>query len=310
MPIQIPNLDDRNYEQLLRETESLIARYFPDYSDIGPVDPAVAINELFCYFFDMVSYQINRVTPDTRRNFASLLGIPQVYGSTPEELISQALSKISRVNRAITAGDIETLVIQASKTICSKEGEVQRTRVVPGADRTRVYVLQAGALRTLTKAQRTELEKDLQRIYDYLRVCGPVGSHFSIEQTPFLNVSIMTEVVKRRDSTMSNDALAKTIEDKIKLFYDPLKGGAKGEGFEYDRPLTRGDVYELIEGTRGVDHVRSLYIKESSRSEYNMTNPLDLLSPPRGGIIRLRQTTSKGEEKWLTILGQSTPSVS
>jgi len=310
MPIQIPNLDDRNYEQLLRETESLIARYFPDYSDIELTDPAVAINELFCYFFDMVSYQINRITPDTRRNFAALLGIPLEYGSSPEELISRALSKLSRVNRAITASDIEALVIQASKTICSKDGEIQRVRVVPGADRTRVYVLQTGALRTLTKAQKTELEKDLQRVYDYLRLCSPITTHLSIEQTPFLDVSIMTEVVKRRDSTISNDSLAKAIEDKIKLFYDPFKGGDKGEGFEYDRPLTRGDVYELIEGTPGVDYVRSLYIKESSKPDYDKVNAPDRLSPPGGGIIRLRQTARKGEEKWLSILGQSTPSAS
>ena len=301
MPIQLPNLDDRNYDQLVKETEGLIARYFPEYTDVGPADPAVAVNELFCYFFDIVSYQINRVTPETRRNFASLLGIPKDYDHPPEESIGLALAKLSRQNRAVTSADIEAIVIEVSKTICVEP--VQRVRVLPG-ERVRVYVLQPDISKTSSKKRQQQLQRqqDLQRLYDYLRLCGPIGTNFSVENTPYLNASISAEVVKRRDSTITNDAMSTAIQKRIETFLDPLLGGSAGKGMEYGQPLTRGDIYELIEGMPGVDHVKSLYISRTESPEYDKQNIIDLLTPPDGGLIRLR--AKKGEGKWVTILGQ------
>jgi len=308
MPIPIPNLDDRNYDQLLKETESLIARYFPEYADIGPADPAVALTELFCYYFDIVSYQLNRVTPQTRHNFASLLGVPQEYGRPPEESVGLALSKLSRTSRAVTPGDIEALVLEASKDVCG--AKVLRVHVQPG-ERVRVFILQADIVgNELYKKQQMALRKnDLQRLYDYLRQCSPICGSFSVEHTPFLPVEISAEVAKRRDSTIASNTLADTIQNKIAAFLDPLKGGAQGKGLEYGRPLTRGDIYELVEGIPGVDFVKSLYIKEyktkSESQNFDRHNAVDLLAPPEGGLIKLMSST-KGEERWVTILGQST----
>jgi len=301
MPIQLPNLDDRNYDQLLRETESLIARYFPEYSDIGPADPAMAVNELFCYLFDVVSYQINRITPETRRNFAALIGIPKNEALSPEESVGLALSKLSRQNRAITPTDIGTLVLEVSKVICS--APVQRVQILPG-ERVRVYILQPAPKGSAAKRREQEAvrSRDLQRLYSYLRSCSAIGTHLTVEPTPCLDVCIYADVVKRRDSTMTNDSLIAVIQEKIRKYFDPLIGGEAGKGIEYDRPLTKGDVYEQIEGTPGVDYVKTLYIGKTESLEFDKTETADRLTPPEGGLIRL--TPRKGEETWVTILGQ------
>jgi len=301
MPIQLPNLDDRNYDQLLKETESLIARYFPAYTDIGPADPAVAVNELFCYFFDIVSYQINRITPEILRNFASLLGVPKDYDSTPEESINLALAKLSRQNRAVTPADIEAIVKEAPKEICNES--VRRVHVLPG-ERVRVYILQPDIDKPPAEKRQQDRQRrqDLQRLYSYLRLYSPIGTQFTVEHTPYLNVSISAEVVKRRDSTIANNDLTTAIQAKIETFLDPLAGGAANRGMEYGRPLTRGDIYELIEGMPGVDHVKTLYIKKAESPEFDKIKVLDRLTPPEGGLIRL--TVTEGEEKWVTILGQ------
>ncbi|NLT57998.1 MAG: hypothetical protein GXX99_03450 [Clostridiales bacterium] len=275
MPIQIPTLDDRNYDQLYKETASVIARYFPDYADIGPADPAMALDELFCYLFDMAAYQLNRITPDTRHNFASLLGIAPVYGRPPEESLQLALSKLSRTDRAITPGDIAAIVRQSSAACCSEP--VERVFVRPGRP-VRVYVLQKGAFKAVTARHR----EDLRRIYACLRGCSPIGTRFLVEHTPCLQVDVSAEVVKRRDSTINGDTLSKAIQTKIATFLSPLEGGDAGTGWEHGRAVTRGDLYGLIEGVPGVDHVKSLQIKAANDVAYSNA---DRLTPPEGGLI-------------------------
>ena len=284
MPIPIPNLDDRNYDQLIRETEALIGRYFPEYADIGPADPAVALYELFCYFFDLTMYQINRVTPDARDNFAALLGIKPEYGRPPEESLRKAHDKLARVERAITGSDIETLVKKASLNpeICSEP--VRRVLTLPGkkaGDPLRVYVVQRRALRGIAKRHR----QDLRNLYAYLRGCSPLGTRYRIAHAPVVYVDLSAEIVRRRDSTISGDKLAADILQMLTDYVNPLAGGPDGGGWAFGKVLSRGDIYSLIEGKPGVDHVRSLSLKYADDAIYGETDALPL---PDGGLFSLR----------------------
>ena len=297
MPIQIPNLDDRNYEQLLKEADGVIARYFPEYADLGPSDPAMALKELFCYYFDVTMYQLNRVTPAARNNFASLLGIAPVYGEPPEEALRQALSKLSRVDRAITPADIETIIIKASQPtaddgaqnelLCSEPVLRVCVRGGTGAgDPVRVFIVQRGAISEIKKKHRT----DLLNLYAYLRSCGPIGTRYIIAHSPISSIDVSTEIVKRTTSTISSDKLATDIKNKLIAYIHPLTGGDGGNGWEFGKPISRGDIYGLIEGMPGVDHVKSLYIKNYiSEKEETYFGTDDTLSPAEYGLLKLNQ---------------------
>ena len=295
MPIQIPNLDDRNYEQLLRETDSVIARYFPEYADLGPSDPAMALNELFCYYFDVTMYQLNRVTSDARNNFASLLGIQPVYGEPPEEALRQALSKMSQVERAITIADIETVIKKASQRsqvpkgvqLCSEP--VSRVFAKGGktvSEPVRIFIVQKGAIGEIKEKHKT----DLLSLYTYLRACGPIGTRYIIAHAPISQVDVSAEIVKRNTSTISSDKLATDIKNKLIAYIHPLTGGDGGDGWEFGKPISRGDIYGLIEGMPGVDHVKSLYIKKylgEKVETYFGTD--DTLAPAECGLLNLNQ---------------------
>ena len=296
MPIQIPDLYDRNYAQLLKETEGVIGRYFPEYSEIGPSDPAVALNELFCYLFDVTMYQLNRITPETRNNFAALLGVPPEPGNyqrTPEEALRLALAKLTRVDRAITAGDIEVLLMKASADLCTRS--VRRVFVHQGASAgglVRVFVVQeekSGNERATEEISGNSVknncktERDLQNLYAFLRVCSPIGTRYLIAHAPLLEINVSAEVAKRRDSTISNDRLAGNVREKLSAYIHPLTGGVSGTGWEFGKAITRGDIYGLIEGIPGVDHVRSLYIKESIQAGFSVN---DTIFPEKGGLCR------------------------
>lgn len=286
MPIPIPNLDDRNYNQLLNETAGVIARYFPEYADIGASDPAMAVNELFCYLFDIAVYQINRITPDTRDNFAALLGIRPVYGRPPEESLRQAHAKLSRVERAITPEDIEAVIkkVSADRQVCS--APVKRVCVIPG-DPVRVFILQEKRTGS-PKRLKSEREADLRSLYKCLRERSPLGTHYLLAHASILGVGISAEVVKRRDSTISDESLRQNISNRLGSFFGPFTGGDLGKGWEFGKAVSRGDIYGLIEGMSGVDHVKSLLIKKSDDGFFGTADTLPLAE---GELIELTQVS-------------------
>jgi len=278
MPIEIPNLDDRNFDQLLNETASIIERYFPEYTEIGPSDPAVAINELFCFLFDVAGYQLNRITPGARNNFAALLGTGSDYGRPPEEALRRALSKISRIERAVTPGDIETIIKRASADgkLCSAPVERVFVRLSPGKP-VRIFIYQE----EVRAAQR---EKNIRNLYSYLRRRSPLGTRLYITHANMHSIDIAAEMVKRRDSTVSSDKLAAEARSKLQSFFHPLRGGDEGRGWEFGKAVSRGDVYALLEGISGVDHVRSLYLKNSEENNYSSR---DILPLDEGNLVDL-----------------------
>ena len=291
MPLQIPNLDDRNYDQLIRETDVLVARYFPEYADIGPADPAVAVNELFCHLFDLTMYQLNQITPDARSNFASLLGIEQVYGRPPEEALRLALAKLSRVDRAITTGDIEAILKKAHLLRNLHGGPILRVWTRPGESAgkpLRVFVVQNTQKRSTALAAKTR-DEDLRTLYNLLRERGPIGTRYLLAHAPLQKICVSAEIVKRQDSTIGRDSLAADIDKKLGAFIHPLTGGDSGDGWPFDKAVSRGDIYNIIEGMPGVDHVKSLYIKKSDDASYSA---VDMLSPPEGGLLEYQSVAA------------------
>ena len=283
MPIQIPNLDDRNYDQLMKETAGIIARYFPEYADIGPADPAVAINELFGYLFDITMYQLNRVTPEARQNFASLLGVPKTFGQAPEEALRLAHAKLARINRMVTADDIEAVIKKESldKSVCSEPvRRVWVKRNEAAGEALHVFVVQQGALTSITKKHK----EDIRRIYTLIRRRSPIGTRCLVAHAPVLGVGLSAEIVKRRDSTISAGKLATDISNRLTAFIHPLTGGESGQGWAFGKAVSRGDIYGIIEGTPGVDHVASLSVKASDEPFFGEA---DTLAPPTGGLLKL-----------------------
>ena len=64
MPLPIPTLDDRTFEQLVDEAKTLIPKHFPAWTDHNFSDPGIAFMELFAFLIENAIYQINRV-PET-----------------------------------------------------------------------------------------------------------------------------------------------------------------------------------------------------------------------------------------------------
>lgn len=75
MPLPLPNLDDRRWEDLVEEGRALIPLYGPDWTDHNLHDPGITIMELLAWVTEMDIYWLNRVPDAHRRKFLAMAGV-------------------------------------------------------------------------------------------------------------------------------------------------------------------------------------------------------------------------------------------
>src|SRR5215475_2973554 len=144
MPLQLPNLDDRRYADLVEEARTLIPTYAPEWTNHNPSDPGITLIELFAFLSEMLLYRLNRVTAANILSFLKLLNgedwdpfakeeeerklteaekgdiarrLKQLSAADLAQLIAQQLPKtvlkLRRLERAVSASDFETLALEA-----------------------------------------------------------------------------------------------------------------------------------------------------------------------------------------------------
>lgn len=72
--LPLPNLDDRTFEQLVREARDLIPRILPAWTDQNAHDPGITLLEMLAWHIEMQQFQLDRLTIQHERKFLKLLG--------------------------------------------------------------------------------------------------------------------------------------------------------------------------------------------------------------------------------------------
>jgi hypothetical protein len=146
MPLQLPNLDDRRYADLVEEARSLIPTHEPRWTNHNASDPGITQIELFAFLSEMLIYRLNRVTARNVLSFLKILNgtdwnpfekeqkklteaekaeIAERLKNLPQEelagLIAQQLPqtalKLRRLDRAVSRGDFEALALEADERV-------------------------------------------------------------------------------------------------------------------------------------------------------------------------------------------------
>jgi len=76
VPIDLPDLDDRRYPDLIEEALRLIPAHAPEWTNHNPSDPGMTLIELFAYVTEMLIYRLNRVPPESTLAFLKLISGP------------------------------------------------------------------------------------------------------------------------------------------------------------------------------------------------------------------------------------------
>lgn len=75
MPLPVPNLDDRRFQNLVDDAKRMVQRRCPEWTDHNVSDPGVTLIETFAYMTDMLLYRLNRVPDRNYVHFLEMIGV-------------------------------------------------------------------------------------------------------------------------------------------------------------------------------------------------------------------------------------------
>jgi hypothetical protein len=93
MPLKSPNLDDRNFQQLVDEAKRIIVNRCPQWTDLTPGDPGMVILELFAFLTETMIYRLNRLPEKAYVEFLRLIGVKLSPPSSANVKLRFTLSK-------------------------------------------------------------------------------------------------------------------------------------------------------------------------------------------------------------------------
>jgi predicted phage baseplate assembly protein len=132
MPLPVPNLDDRRFQDFVDDAKLLIRQRCPEWSDHNVSDPGVTLIEAVAMMLDQVVYRLNRVPPRLYRTFLDLLGVSllapeaartdltfRLSAPQPEDLIVRAGTEVATVRDDRTEPITFTTVRDLNIVTCS-----------------------------------------------------------------------------------------------------------------------------------------------------------------------------------------------
>jgi len=81
MPLPVPDLDDRSFQDLVNEARRRIPLYCPDWTDHNLSDPGITLIELFAWMTEVLIYRLNKVPEKNYVKFLELLGVRLAPGA-------------------------------------------------------------------------------------------------------------------------------------------------------------------------------------------------------------------------------------
>jgi hypothetical protein len=104
MPITLPNLDDRRYQDLLDEALARVPIHNPEWTNFNKSDPGVTLVEIFAFLTESLLYRCNQIPERNRLKFLQLLGVPLQAASSARGLVQFTNERGPRETATLTAG--------------------------------------------------------------------------------------------------------------------------------------------------------------------------------------------------------------
>ncbi len=273
MPVPQLNLDDRTFDQLVAEARALIPRYLPAWTDYNPSDPGITLLELFAFLIEAAIYQLDRVPEHSLERFAGLIGVQRSPGEPIEQTLRRALDVLAQRSRAVTAADFEALAVQANPAAVAR---ARAAIVSPSGFEQSVNVVIVPVNPALSPVQWDSLR---QQVFQFLAPRRLIATKLKVAP-PDYTVLVLTVIAARDDRARLDAAsLAGEIEQAVRTFLDPNHGGFDGAGWPFGRSVFRSELYRVIEGLGGVDHVRELRMNgDENVAEIPLSSPASLVT--------------------------------
>jgi hypothetical protein len=274
MSLTIESLDI-DFEELMKEAKSLIPIYAPEWTNHNPSDPGITLVELFAWLCEMIAYRIDQVPEKNYLRFLNLLGIQLNEG---EELVSgirRGVEQLSECTRAVTAEDYELLAYKALmeesglkdtytdlavRTICCTNCDLENSKSDMEGHISIILITQ-------TEEQKKFLQESdnvKQYVKEYLSESKLVTNRVHVVDPDYQEVRIYMQIAAK------DEKLVSTVKDVIEKYLDPIAGGPDNKGWTLGRNLYSSDLYYLVEGITGIDHVVRIELNAPALKPYQL----------------------------------------
>lgn len=283
MSIPLPNLDDRTYDDLVQEALSLIPTYAPEWTNHNPSDPGITLIELFAYLTEMLNYRLNRVTNANKQAFLNLISekkdplinekgeLQPLDEKTLNDKIRTEIVNLRKASRAVSSKDFEDLAMAVNETEqvqkLQQQQKVARARCLPRRNLESptphaVDVEQPGHVSVVIvpdkpPSSESELQPTddlLQAVEDYLEPKRLLTTRMHVVRPRYLKIQVRITLVLKPGA--KEDIVKNQVVEALLEFFDPLKGGNEGKGWEFGRNIYISEIYQLLDRLPGVDYVK------------------------------------------------------
>ena len=286
MPIQLPNLDDRSYDDLVAEAISLIPRYAPTWTNYNASDPGITLIELLAYFTEILIYRLDRVGLENKINFLQLLLGSENVGCdeycTLENIdyfIQQAVLDLKRPQRAVTSRDYEKLAEQAiSKFSEARKFDfeyrvhcvVGKNLAADGVFRDAEYPGHVSLIVVIDPNNTNVIYADLLKaVHSFLEPKRLLTTRLHIIQPCYLWVALRVSIRPRVDNSW--ESVKRPILERLNQFFSPLpEEGIDKEGWPFGRNLYFSEVYDILEHVPGVDFINNVSVLRLALTESDL----------------------------------------
>jgi hypothetical protein len=113
MPLPLPRLDDRDFDQLVDEARNTLPLNAPAWTDHNASDPGITLLELFAYLTEIGLYRLDRIPPAEYRTFLRLLGFPVRQAQVAHTVLEfqQATTDVIPLAPRIQVGSADARVV-------------------------------------------------------------------------------------------------------------------------------------------------------------------------------------------------------
>jgi predicted phage baseplate assembly protein len=101
MPLTAPNLDDRQFSDIVAEAKTLIPRYAPEWTNFNESDPGITLVELLAWMTEILTYRLNQVPDLNYIKFLQLIGVE----------LQPALPAKAELTFSVARNDIPSVII-------------------------------------------------------------------------------------------------------------------------------------------------------------------------------------------------------
>jgi hypothetical protein len=250
MPIDLPNLDDRTFADLVDEGRRLIPGFAPSWTDHNASDPGITFLELFASVAETLMYRVNRISEPNKRAFLHLLAPNRVLtpGWTVDQELSAAIRELRIEERAVTTADFERLCLRVpgvARAHCLPRRNLEIS-LAEALGHISILILCSTGVTAATVL--SAVETDLQHrtlLTTKVHVLQPAALRVGVKLKLLIDADQLSDVVQARVVAALSD------------FFDPFTGGTDHQGWPFGEPIYRSDVYALLERVEGVDYVDS-----------------------------------------------------